>query len=119
MNARFLLSAVLLGLAFPALAADAPPPPKLEPIQDIPLPANASAAAPVIEEGSEVTTRQDGEVRIDEFRRKGGQLYLVKVTPRVGAPYFLVNPNDSTSSIPNPDGHDKPQRTPAWIIKSW
>lgn len=119
MKARLLLSALLLSLSLPAWAADAPPPPKLEPIPDVPPPVNATSAAPVIEEGSEVTTRQDGEVRIEEFRRKGGQLYLVKVTPRVGAPYFLVNPNDSISSIPSPDGHDKNQRTPAWIIKSW
>lgn len=99
-----------------ALAADAPPPPKLEPIAEVPPPADASA--PVIEEGSEVLTREEGGVRIEEYRRKGGQLYLVKVTPKVGAPYFLTNPTES-GAMPSGDGRDKTQRTPSWIIKSW
>lgn len=99
-------------------AADAPPPPKLEPIPELPAPVSASAPT-AVEEGSEVLTREEGGVRIEEYRRKGGQLYLVKVTPRVGAPYYLMNPTDAGANTPSGDGRDKGQGTPSWIIKSW
>ena len=43
-------------------------------------------------QGADVTTRMVDGDRIDEYRVQG-QLQVVKVTPRRGAPYYLVDSN--------------------------
>jgi hypothetical protein len=71
------------GIAF---AQPAPPPPKLEPLPEIPPPPEL-ATDPDLE--PQVTiTRKDGETV--EEARVGGRVVWIKVTPRLGRPYFLV-----------------------------
>ncbi len=43
-------------------------------------------------EGADITTRMVDGDRVDEYRI-AGQLHVVKVTPRRGAPYYLVDKN--------------------------
>ena len=43
-------------------------------------------------EGADITTRMVDGDRVDEYRVQG-QLHVVKVTPRRGAPYYLVDRN--------------------------
>ena len=43
-------------------------------------------------EGAEITTRMVDGDRVDEYRVQG-QLHVVKVTPRRGAPYYLIDKN--------------------------
>jgi hypothetical protein len=60
--------------------------------------------------------RNDKETR-EEFRVKG-KLYMVKVTPSVGKPYYLVdNQGDGQfieANIPGPV-----TKPPMWVIHSW
>ncbi|WP_434632621.1 DUF2782 domain-containing protein [Chromobacterium sp. CV08] len=84
------LTALLLLLPLaPAFAADAsapakavvPPPPAISP---------AAAAEPE----PEVRLIQKGDEKIEEYRLNG-QLYMVKVTPSHGVPYYLIDDNGS------------------------
>lgn len=81
MRLRFLLP-VLLACALPAAAAEVQPAP---PIPDIPPP---EMIDPDLEPQVTITTR--GTDTIEEFRLHG-RLYMVKVTPRNGRPYYLVD----------------------------
>ena len=40
-----------------------------------------------------VNIRQEGETKIEEFRTKEGRVYAVRVTPKIGKPYLLVDPD--------------------------
>ncbi len=69
--------------AIPPSPAVVPPPPPLPP--DIPL--EATQVAP---DSVRIIQTPQGPARIEEFRRSG-QLWMVKVTPAVGAPYYMVD----------------------------
>jgi hypothetical protein len=62
---------------------DIPPPPKLS---NVPTPADE-------DEATSVTVRQDGDTKIEEFRTHGGRIYAVRVTPKVGKPYMMIDPD--------------------------
>ncbi len=81
-SATLLLLATMLAAA-PVLAEHQPP---LEPVPDIPTPPG------VADESLEpqVTITQRGEDRIEEYRIKG-RLYLIKVVPPHGKPYYLID----------------------------
>jgi hypothetical protein len=102
-----LLTLTAFLLAIPALADDAPPPPKLEPAPEIAPPPGVSDA----EMEPEVTITHRGQEKIEEYRIKG-RLYMVKVTPRYGKPYYLV---------PRADGqlvrHD--DLSPNFVVPMW
>jgi hypothetical protein len=89
----------------------APPPPKLEPLPEIPAP----AADPELE--PQVTIiRREGET-VEEVR-VGGELKYVKVTPRHGRPYFLV-PDRGGAGMLRRDSLESPLRVPQWVLFSW
>lgn len=78
------------------------------------LPLYAAAQDPVDAE-PDVTIRQDGDKRIEEYR-VNGFLYAVKVTPKKGPPYFLVRADGSDNFV----RADKPDMLiPAWEIFRW
>ncbi|HBM08055.1 DUF2782 domain-containing protein [Pseudomonas sp. Choline-3u-10] len=63
----------------------------------------------------DVTIRQEGDRTIEEYR-VNGFLYAVKITPKVGKPYFLVRADGDSNFI----RADKPDMLiPAWKIFSW
>jgi hypothetical protein len=77
------------------------------------LPLYAPAQEPVDAE-PEVTIRQEGDKRIEEYRING-YLYAIKVTPRTGKPYYLVR-SDGDEFV----RADKPDLLiPAWEIFRW
>jgi hypothetical protein len=84
---------------------DVPPPPKLS---DKPTPADADDA-------TSITIRQEGENKIEEFRTKGGRLYAVRVTPRVGKPYVMVDP-DGKGTMTNATELNGGVRPSQWTI---
>ena len=101
---------MLLSGAALALSA-APPPPKLEPLPEIPPP----AADPELE--PQVTIiRREGET-VEEVR-VGGELKYVKVTPRHGRPYFLV-PDPGGQTMLRRDSLESALRVPQWVLFSW
>lgn len=106
-------------LALPALAddtppppGDAPPPPKLEPVPEIPPPPGVNDA----ELEPQVTIRHRGQDKIEEYRIHG-RLYMIKVTPRVGKPYYLVpGPNGQFGRYNNLTPN---LVVPMWMIKEF
>jgi hypothetical protein len=103
--------------SFVAFAETAPPPPRLEPIEE-PRALEAAASAPVEKPGSEVTTvMKHGTGRIEEFRLKG-RLYMIKVYPSVGLPYTLVDDRgDGVFNRYDPRGI--PNKNAQWNVLSW
>lgn len=78
--------------------------------------------APAAEEGEAleptVTIREDKRGRVEEYRR-GGQLYMIKVIPKKGLPYFLVDADgdgvlDSRRNDLEPD-----VMIPSWVLFRW
>ena len=63
----------------------------------------------------EVTIRQEGDKTIQEYR-VNGFLYAIKVTPKIGKPYFLVRADGDSNFIrsDNPD-----MLIPQWEIFRW
>jgi hypothetical protein len=84
---------------------DVPPPPRLS---DKPTPADQ-------EEATSVTTRQEGETKIEEFRTRGGRLYAVRVTPRIGKPYMLFDP-DGQAAEPTTSDLERGVRPAQWTL---
>ncbi|MCC6075706.1 DUF2782 domain-containing protein [Pseudomonas sp. GCM10022188] len=78
-----------------------------------PLAAFAQDEAPSAE--PEVTIRQEGDKTIQEYR-VNGFLYAIKVTPKIGKPYFLVRADGDSNFIrsDNPD-----MLIPQWEIFRW
>jgi hypothetical protein len=108
-----LISVLLLScLAGTAFAGDAPPaadwkplppPPALEPL------AQDSDLQP------EVTITKKTDMVIEEYR-VGGKLFKIKVTPKIGKPYYLVDERGD-GQFSRQDGPDASHmRPPQWVI---
>jgi hypothetical protein len=78
-----------------------------------PLAALAEDSAPSAE--PDVTIRQEDDKTIAEYRING-VLYAIKVTPKVGPPYYLHRADGSELWVRS----DKPEMLiPSWQIFSW
>jgi hypothetical protein len=53
----------------------------------------------------------------EEFRIKG-KLYMVKVTPAVGKPYYLVD-RQGDGIMVDAGLDQRPTKPPMWVIHSW
>ena len=79
-----------------------------------PLPTAVESGEPI---EPEVTIIRKEEAVIEEYR-VNGNLYMVKVTPAVGKPYYLVDHNgDGQLSRTNTPYEDI--RVPQWVLFSW
>lgn len=101
-----LLSGALSLSAF----AETADPPKLEPLP--PPPAFDPSEAPTDEPG--VTITKETEQTVEEFRANG-KLYMIKVTPRNGKPYYLVDERGD-GKFTRQESLDDGLRVPRWII---
>jgi hypothetical protein len=105
---RRTLIALLLAAALPAYAQQ---PPALEPIPEPPpIPDESQIDEP------EVTIIQRGEDTVAEYRIRG-QLYMVKVTPPHGVPYYLID-KEGNGQMVREDALPS-LAVPMWVIKSW
>lgn len=116
---RLTLAVLIALLAFAAQAADKEkfgtlpePPPPAKNYQAPPAPPADSQQEPVPE--PEVTITTQGKERHEEYRI-GGRLYMIKVIPQKGPPYYLVDT----------EGHGNFSRSdlrpsvspPMWVLK--
>lgn len=106
---RASLALVLTLLLGPALAET---PAKLEPI---PEPGPAATAS--TDEAPEITIRNRGKDKVEEYRMHG-KLYMIKIIPRVGKPYYLVD-NYGDGHFIRRDGFDRGLVVPTWTLKTW
>jgi hypothetical protein len=102
-----------LALALPA-AAQLDRPPVLEPIPE-PPPPPGGVQDPSLE--PQVTIIQRGEDKVEEYRVRG-KLYMVKVTPPHGVPYYLVDQRGD-GVMTRMDSMDTGLRVPMWLIKEF
>lgn len=81
---------ILLGfLAFPVFAVDEQPP-KLEAVPEVPEPPQPVQSGETLE--PDITIIRRGKKTIQEYRR-GGRIYMVKVVPDIGPPYYFLDSN--------------------------
>lgn len=108
---------LLLSLAAPATAQstqpsnlqEAPLPPELP---ELPL-ESPNAEDPLLEE-PQVVIKKRGEDRIEEYSLNG-RVYVIKVTPRIGFPYYLIDDTGDGTYIRDGVLEDG-IRPPMWVI---
>jgi len=109
---RRLFGIALLGIALP-LAAQQPP--KLEPLPEPPPPPPGLAPDPALE--PQVTITKRGEDKVEEYR-VNGKLYMMRVTPPHGVPYYLIDTAGDGSMVRR-DSLDSGVRVPQWVIRTF
>ena len=110
-----LLAAALLTLALP-VAAQAPGKPSgLQPIPEPPPPPPGYELDPALE--PQVTILKRGTDTVEEYRL-GGKLYMIKVTPAHGVPYYMVDQNGD-GKFTRDDTMGSTIRPPMWVIFSF
>lgn len=133
---RMLAGVIALGLALPAQAQNpgdrplpaqtqtAKPKPaagqsapdrKLQPLPEPPPPPPGMELDATLE--PQVTIRRRTEETVEEFRI-GGRLYMIKVTPTHGVPYYLIDEGGRGDFIRR-DSYDTGTRPPMWVIHQW
>lgn len=101
---------VLLFAALPAWAQQG----NLQPLPAVPPPPPEMVPFDAAMEPQVTIVRNDTETR-EEYRIRG-KLYMVKVTPKVGQPYYLVDRQGDGVLVPS---EINPVRPPMWVIHSW
>jgi len=78
----------------------------------------ASTQADEPESSGEVTI-QSGKAGIVEELRVNGQLYAIRITPKRGVPYYLVDSDGDGNLETRKNDTDSDLLIPAWVIKKW
>lgn len=113
---RRLLILISFCLALPAFAEDAQPakPKDLQPLPELVTPP-AMADQPDLE--PQVTIVKRGQEKVEEYR-VNGRLYMIKVTPPHGVPYYLIDYRGD-GRFARQDHLDSGVRVPMWVIFSF
>lgn len=104
-----------LALAATAYAQPSPAPPKPPAVVPPPPPIPDFASEPGLEPQVTIIRRETETV---EEVRVNGELRYIKVTPKVGLPYYLV-PRGNGQAYLRYDSLDTGLRTPMWLLFSW
>ena len=103
---------VLLFVSLPVWAADN----DRQPLPAVPPPPPGMEAFDAALEPQVTIVKSEKDTR-EEFRAKG-KLYMIKVTPSVGKPYYLVDRQGDGNFIESDIGHPT-VKPPMWVIHSW
>jgi hypothetical protein len=112
---RKYLLALLLAVACAASAQSAEKPPNLQPIPEPPPPPPGVALDPSLE--PEVTIVKRGIDTVEEYRI-AGRLYMMKVIPPTGKPYYLID-HRGDGTFTRQESFDFGLRVPMWVIHSF
>ena len=108
---RSMLAVILLAAVLPVAAQQAKPP-DLQPLPAPPPPPPGYEPDPAMEPERSVTVRPTETV---EEYRLNGKLYMIKVTPKIGKPYYLVDTIGNGKFVRH-DEYDTGLRPPSWVI---
>ncbi len=107
MRYLILLSSLMLsGVVIAAAPTDRPP--GLKPVPD---------GAPSASDAPPVTITPSDQGRVVEYRSRG-KLYMLKVIPRVGKPYYLID-QKGDGQFARQDSLDSGMRPPMWVVKEF
>jgi len=110
---RYILQRLLIAAALAAvLPVSAQDPSKAQPIPEPPPPPRGFELDPTLE--PQVTIRKRGEDTVEEYRI-GGKLYMLKVTPPGGRPYYMLDERGD-GKFSRQEAHDSGVRPPMWVI---
>jgi len=109
---QLMITAAALAVALSASAQD---PAKAQPIPEPPPPPPGFELDPSLE--PQVTILKRGEDTVEEYRI-AGKLYMVKVTPPGGRPYFLID-ELGDGKFARQEYRDSGIRPPMWVIHSF
>ena len=109
---RFILLSLL---AFPAYAVDEQPP-KLEALPEAPEPPLPVQNGETME--PDITIIRKGKETIQEYRRSG-RLYMIKVIPVVGPPYYFLDTNGDGKMDVRRNDLDKGSDINMWKLLEW
>lgn len=116
--ALLLASGIAIAQALPPITPPPPPPLTSQPQDAAPPPPALDPAVPVDPDlEPQVTITRRGTDTVEEVR-VGGRISYIKVTPRLGRPYYLVPSNSGTQFL-RYDSLDFGLRTPMWQLFSW
>jgi hypothetical protein len=109
---RLLLALLFSAVILPAAAQGRPS--DLQPIPEPPPPPPGMVDDAALE--PQVTIKKRGEDRVEEYRMNG-KLYMIKVTPSHGVPYYLVDSKGDGGFAREDLGvGDKGISVPMWVI---
>lgn len=102
-------------LAFPAFAVDERPP-TADLVPEVPEPPLPVQSGEEME--PDITIIRKGKETVQEYRA-GGRLYMVKVIPDVGPPYYFIDSNgDGKMDVQKSDG-DRGSQINMWKLLEW
>lgn len=101
-----LLTLLAAGSVFAAPAA--PLPPDLKPVPD---------GAPNPGDAPPVTIKPSGVGRVEEYRTHG-RVYMLKITPKVGKPYYLID-QKGEGFFTRRDTLEGGLQPPMWTVKEF
>ncbi len=90
-------------------------PANLEPLAPPPAMSTETDSEPVDEAGINII--KQSALNIEEFR-SGGRIYMIKVTPKVGPPYYLIDQRGD-GKFARQEGLDSGFRPPQWVIHTF
>lgn len=105
---RTLSSIALLCLSLNAWAGQPEAPAKVEPPPPPPMAADDDDAP-------QVKITKEAEMTVEEYRMNG-KLYMIKITPKHGVPYYLVD-DLGDGKFARQNSLDSGLRVPRWVIK--
>ncbi len=112
-----LLAACALSCALPAAAqsTERPKPPGTVPLEEVPPPPPMTGTGPDNEPEPQVTTRTQGDETIQEYR-VNGKLFMMRVTPKHGHPYVLMDNKGDGTFVRQDNPLDSGVRVPQWVL---
>lgn len=112
-----LLAALALATVLPAAAqsTERPKPPGTVPLEEAPPPPPMTSVEPGGEPEPQVTTRTQGEETIQEYRLNG-KLYMMRVTPKHGHAYVLMDNRGDGTFVRQDNPLDSGLRVPQWVL---
>jgi hypothetical protein len=111
-----LLAVFALAAALPAAAqsTERPKPPGTMPLEEAPPPPPMSTE-PGNEPEPQVTTRAEGDETIQEYRLNG-KLYMMRVTPKHGHAYVLMDNKGDGTFVRQDNPLDSGIKVPQWVL---
>lgn len=111
-------SAMALGQEEDPAAPPPIPPIDAEPAEEGDVPIPPKLQDETLDETVDIRRDEEGNL-IEEYRREG-RVYMVKVTPRVGPPYYYLDDDgDGQLELSESDRAAYPVKPVYWKVKEW